>query len=103
MTIEINSGTIEERIIKILCRKYPITVEEMKKEIGISKSILERELAKLQSKQILLLEPLPDKTFIRLLRNDFRFIGKRAQRKFIKIKKGKKKESEKEYDGIMFG
>lgn len=101
MAIEIKNGTMEEKIIKILRNKYPITIKEMKKEMGISKSILTAELLKLQNKKILLLERLPDKTFIRLLRNDFRFIGRRAQRRFVKHKG--KKEKENEYEGTMFG
>ena len=52
-------------------------------------------------KGIVRLEPLPDKTYIRLIRQDFSFVGKKRQRKFIKHSKGKRQKS-KDYDGIMY-
>ncbi len=94
--IEIKTGTIEERIIKTLQNKYPITLKELSKELGISESKLKAELLKLQSKNILILEPLSDKIFIRLIRFDFVFVGRRRQYKFIKKKKIKGEEGEKE-------
>ncbi|KAA0003059.1 MAG: HTH domain-containing protein [Thermoplasmata archaeon] len=100
--IEIKSGTMEEKIIKILQKKYPITIEQIRSELKVSRAIIERELRKLQARGILLLEPLPDKTFIRLLRNDFRFIGRRHQYKFIKKKIGKREIKEEDEDDIMF-
>lgn len=100
--IEIKCGTLEEKIIKILQKKYPITIEEIKKELKISRSIVERELKKLEARGILMLEPLPDRTFIHLLRNDFRFIGRRHQYKFIKRKRGKREEIKEEGNDIMF-
>jgi DNA-binding MarR family transcriptional regulator len=99
--IEITRGTLEEQIIKILQKNYPITVNDIKEKMNISKQQILRILNKLQVKGIIQLEPLPDKIYIRLLRNDFSFIGKKRQRKFIKHKTGKKPES-KEYDGIMY-
>jgi predicted ArsR family transcriptional regulator len=99
--IEITSGTLEERIIKLLQKTYPITVKDIKKELNVSKSIVLRVLQKLQIKGIVKLEPLPDKTYVRLLRHDFSFIGKKRQRKFIKHHTGKKQKTE-EYDGIMY-
>ena len=100
--IEIKSGTLEEKIIKVIQHQYPITIEELRKKIGISKKILEMEIKKLQSKQIILLEPLPDRVYIRLARTDFHFIGRQTQQRFVKRKSGKKNEKE-EYDGVMFG
>ena len=61
-----------------------------------------RVLQKLQVKGIIQLEPLPDKTYIRLLRNDFSFIGKKRQKKIIKHHSGKKKQEPEDYDGIMY-
>lgn len=100
--IEITSGTLEERIIKLLQKIYPITVEDMKEELNISKDIVFRALKKFQIKGIIKLEPLPNKTYVRLLRHDFSFIGKKRQRKFIKHKSGSKKQESEEYDGIMY-
>ena len=92
--IEITSGTLEERIIKILQKTYPITVSDIEKKTRVSKKIIIRCLQKLQTKGIIQMEPLPGKTYIRLLRNDFRFIGKRRQQKFVKHYSGKKKQQQ---------
>ena len=100
--IEITSGTKEEKIIKILQKTYPITVTDLKERLHISKDNLIRILQKLQIKGILQLEPLPDKTFIRLKRHDFKFIGKKRQKKFIKHHSGIKKQDSEEYEGIMY-
>ena len=99
--IEITSGTLEERIIKILQKTYPITVEEIKVKLKISKAIVLRTLIKFQTKGFVTLEQLPDKTFVRLLRHDFSFVGKKRQRKFKKHTQAKKQEK-KDYDGFMY-
>jgi DNA-binding transcriptional ArsR family regulator len=102
MPIEIESDSLEARILRILLETYPITVSDLKWELKISPNILERALKALQSRGILELEKMPDKTFIRLVRRDIAFVGKKAtQRKRFKHK-GKKPEK-KEYDGMMFG
>jgi len=100
--IEITRGTLEEQIIKVLQKNYPITIKELAGKLHLSKTLVLRILNKLQIKGILKLEPLPDKTYIRLLRNDFSFIGKKRQKKFIKHQKTHKKRENKEYDGIMY-
>jgi len=100
--IEITTGTLEERIIKLLQKIYPITVDDIKKELNVSKDMVVRSLKKFQMKGIIGLEPLPDKTYVRLLRRDFSFIGKKRQRKFIKHRTGKKKQKTEEYNGIMY-
>ena len=99
--IEITSGTLEERIIKILQKTYPITVKELKNNLNVSNIIILRALNKMQIQGILVLDILPDKTFIRLLRHDFSFVGKRRQRKFKKHTSSKKQQK-KEYNGDMF-
>jgi hypothetical protein len=100
--IEITSGTIEEQIIKILQKYYPITVSELKKKLNVSRENIIRVLQKFQIKGIVQLEPLPDRIFIRLLRRDFKFIGKKRQKKFIKHQSGTKRQESDEYDGIMY-
>ena len=99
--IEITRGTLDEQIIKILQKTYPVTVNELKKKLHLSKQQIIRILKKLQVKGIVRLEPLPDKTYIRLLRNDFSFVGKKRQRKFIKHSRSKRHKS-KDYEGIMY-
>ncbi len=102
--IEIKKGTLEERIIKTLEEEYPITLKELSKKLGISENILKAKLLKMQTKNILVLEPLPDKIYVRLIRFDFMFVGKRSQYKFIKKKKMKGDKEEKEDDNsIMYG
>lgn len=100
--IEIINGTLEERIIKLLQKSYPITIDNIAEEMHISKTIAMRELKKLQAKSVLELESLPDKIFIRLLRNDFSFIGKKRQRKSIKHNKRKKAQEPEECNDIMY-
>jgi predicted ArsR family transcriptional regulator len=99
--IEINRGTLDEQIIKILQKTYPITVEQLKIKLHLSKQQVIRTLNKLQIKGIVRLDILPDKTYVRLLRHDFSFLAKKRQRKFIKHSKSKTHES-KNYDGIMY-
>jgi DNA-binding MarR family transcriptional regulator len=100
--IEIVKGTLEEQIIKLLQKTYPITISDIEKKLHVSRKMIVRSLQKFQVKGIVQLEPLPDKTYIRLLRKDFSFIGKKRQRKFIKRRSIKKKQKSEEYEGIMY-
>lgn len=100
--IEITNGTIEERIIKLLQKVYPITITDVEKQLKLSRATVQRVLQKFLMKSIIQLEPLSDKTYIRLLRSDFSFIGKKRQKKFIKHQKGKIQKKPDDYVGIMF-
>ena len=98
-------GTVEERILRILQEVYPITIGDLEKELRISRKTIEVALHKLQLRGILQLEPLPDKTYIRLLRRDFKFIQKRRQYRFIKHRRYStdvKGGFEDEEDNIMY-
>ncbi len=100
--IEIERGSLEARIIEVLLEVYPITIEELRDELSLSEKMLERGLKRLQTRGIIALEPLPDKIYIRLVRRDFHFIGRKVtQRKPLKRSGGKKKG--KEYDGFAYG
>ena len=100
--IEIERGSSEARIIEVLLEVYPITIEELRKELSLSEKMLERGIKRLQIKGIIELEPLPDKVYIRLLRRDFHFIGRKVtQRRPIKRSGGSNKG--KEYDGVAYG
>ncbi|MFQ6061473.1 MAG: transcriptional regulator [Thermoplasmata archaeon] len=102
MPVEIESDSLEARLLQILLKAYPVTLSDLKWELKVSSRILMRTLRALQSRGILELEELPDKTFVRLLRTDISFLGKKAtQRKRFK-RKGRKPKKE-EYEGIMFG
>ena len=100
--IEITAGTLEERIIRFLQKTYPVTICDVKNELNVSKKMVERVLHKFQVKNIVQLEMLSDRTYIRLLRNDFRFIGRKQQRKFIKHVKGNRNQEPDGYDGMMY-
>ena len=100
--IEIVNGTLEEQIIKLLQETYPITIADLEKKLHISRNMIIRVLQKLQIKGIVQLEPLPERTYIRLVRRDFRFVGKKRQKKFIKHRSGKKSQDPEKYDGIMY-
>jgi len=100
--IEIVTGTIDEQIIRMLLKTYPVTVYDIERSLHLSKTTIFRVLQKLQNKGILRLEPLPGKTYIRLLRRDFSFIGKKHQRKFIKHHTKSKKRLPKNYEGMMY-
>ncbi|MFO7677246.1 MAG: HTH domain-containing protein [Thermoplasmatota archaeon] len=100
--IEIVNGSLEEQIIKILQKIYPITIADLEKKLHLSTNTIVRVLQKLQSRGIVQLEPLGDTTFIRLLRKDFRFIGKKRQKKFIKHYTGEKIPEPGKYDGDMY-
>lgn len=65
MNVQVDS--LQARIIAILKDWYPITVEELKDELALPSRVLERSLKSLMVKGVIALEPLSDKTFIRLL------------------------------------
>jgi len=65
MTIKLSA--LEIRIISILKDWYPITVEELRDELSLRPSQLDRVLKALMVKGIVALEPLSDKSYIRLL------------------------------------
>jgi len=99
--MEINKDSMEARILKFLMENYPITVKELSKGIGVKGSALKPILLELRRMRIIDFDFLPDKTFIRLLRNDFSFVGiKPEQRKGI-VKKSSRHEI-KDYEGIAY-
>jgi Mn-dependent DtxR family transcriptional regulator len=102
--IEIDNGSIDAQIIKILQKKYPVTIDEIEQELKLSHGRILRVLNQLHVKGIVLLEPLPDTIYVRLLRHDFKFVGKRRQRKFIKHHRTQKPfKVESDDDDIMYG
>lgn len=65
MKVQVDS--LQARIISILKDWYPITVEELRDELSLPTGVLERALKALMVKGVIALEPLTDKTYIRLL------------------------------------
>ncbi len=99
MPIEIKQGSIEEKILKAIKDRYPITVKEVQKELGLQEKKVEMGLRSLQKKGIIQLEPLPDKTYIRQIRGDVFFLGRNpTQRRRYKHKGGKKRKKKEEED-----
>lgn len=60
----------EMRVLKVLQDWYPITVEELREELRMREDTLERTLKAMVSKGVVALEPLSDKTYVRLLMSD---------------------------------
>ncbi len=60
----------EMRILKILQDWYPVTVEEIREELRMREDTLERALKSMVVKGVVALEPLSDKTYVRLLMSD---------------------------------
>jgi len=101
--IEVLHGSLEERILRYLLEAYPVTTAMLARDLRVPKSRLNRQLKALVLRGIVELEDLPDKTFVRLLRQDFSFFGyKDSQRKRFKRSGGNRKAS-KDVEGPMFG
>jgi DNA-binding transcriptional regulator LsrR (DeoR family) len=100
--IEIITGSLEEQIIKLLQKSYPITTFEIAQKLRVSRREIEWILKKFQIKGIVKLEPLPNITYVRLLRNDFLFVGSKQQRRIIKNTTENKKEENGNYNDIMY-
>jgi hypothetical protein len=93
MPIEIRTGTNEERVIRLLMARYPVTDRDVSKELGIRLEVVQRILKALATQGIVSLEPLEDKTYVRLLRRDFHFVGRSpTQKRALKHTTGKKRK-----------
>ena len=85
MTIEIKTGTNEELVIRFLLSHYPVTDKDVAKGLGLKLAAVRRILKGLAAQGIVTLEPLEDKTYVRLARKDFRFVGRSpVQKKALK-------------------
>jgi predicted ArsR family transcriptional regulator len=100
--IEITAGSLEEHIIRVLQKIYPITTVELAQRLHVSRREIEWMLQKFQVKGIVKLEPLPDKTYVRLLRNDFQFMRMKHQRKPGKQPVEQIKEDQTDANDIMY-
>ena len=100
--IEIKGGTVEEKIIKHLQKTYPITIKDLEDALHLSRTRIIRVLQQFQVNGIVQLESLPDKTYVRLLRFDFKFVTKKRQRKFIKHQRTKRQYQQTDDDSIMY-
>jgi len=87
--IEIITGSLEEHILKILQQTYPVTLEDLEGQLQVKHEVLIRTIKKLQLQGIVSVDPLPGASFIRLLRSDIVFVGKKRQKKFVKHRRFK--------------
>jgi DNA-binding MarR family transcriptional regulator len=62
----IKKDSIEEQILRILRTRYPVTVEEIKRELKLHPERIDRALRTLIDSGYIELDILPDKTFVRL-------------------------------------
>ena len=91
MSLEITTGTTEELVLRLLLRKYPVTDKDVARELGLKPDVVLRVLKAFASQGVVALEPLGDVTYIRLLRRDFRFVGRSVtQKKALKHRVGKR-------------
>ena len=65
MNITLNA--LESRVVAVLTKRYPITTDELGEELSVRPDTLKRTLKTLEVKGVLILEPLPDKSYIRLV------------------------------------
>lgn len=101
--IEIERGSMAERIIKAVQENYPITIKEIASKLGVSIKKITMEIIKLQKRGIVDIDILPDKKFVRMIRYDIVFVGRQRQYKLIKKKKRSTKNIEKDNDdSIMY-
>jgi len=102
MVLEMREGTLESRIVHLLLEMYPVTAADIERELKARPGLLDRTLKALALRGVVELERLPDRTYVRLLRFDFAFVGrKESQRRRVKHR-GRKPEKPKEYQGPMF-
>ena len=94
--MQIRLSKDELRVVSIVKDWYPITTEELRDELSMRMDTLQRILKGLVVKGIVSLEPLPDKTYVRLLVPDLEVNPKRRPRP----KTGD--EPEDIYDALMY-
>lgn len=99
--IEIKKDSMEARILRFLMENYPVTVRELVQGLKVKDSTLMPRLNELKKTGILELDVLPDKTFIRLLRTDFGFVGIKAEQRRGLVRKSFRKREE-DYEGIAY-
>ena len=96
--IEVDEGSVEGRILKILLELYPATYREVEKEVGVPPMAFKRAIGQLQRRGVLGVEGTGGRLFLTLLRTDILFHrsggGKRPKKPVVpKV----------ENDGPMYG
>ncbi|MFO7990905.1 MAG: helix-turn-helix domain-containing protein [Thermoplasmata archaeon] len=92
-----DSDSLEAKLIRLLMEGRPVTVEDAARELNISEKKVKRVAKGLASRGIVEMEPLPDKTYLRLKRTDVSFHGTNpSQERAVKHKKSKRKKKKEE-------
>lgn len=96
MPVQVESDSLQARLLELLMGSEKLTIEEAAKELSVSKERLERVVKKLASRGILRIQELPDKKYLDLVRTDIQFQGVNpSQEDAVKHKKsGKEKKDE---------
>ena len=107
MPVTIQSGSEDEKIIRFIMKKYPITNMDIARAAGIKLDRVNLILRKFEKRGILQLDVLPDVWYVRLISGEIRFVGTNpTQQKKLKHKKRKKKKKllkkRDTYDGMMY-
>jgi predicted transcriptional regulator len=97
MNIQVDA--LQARIIDILKDWYPITVEELRDELSLPSGVLERSLKSLMVKGVIALEPLTDKTYIRLLIPELVFEREKSKKPRTRKKREPPKKTD---DSLMY-
>ncbi len=92
--VQVKANSIDAKVLKVLLDRYPIDIGEVAVELNLPIRRVQRAIKAMEQRGWVALETLSDKTFIRMKRFDFTFIGRDdTQRKAVKHKKkGKKKK-----------
>ncbi|MDG6226014.1 MAG: hypothetical protein QCI82_10955 [Candidatus Thermoplasmatota archaeon] len=108
--VQLDSGSKEAMIVSVLLKRYPIDDQEIATMTGLSIKEVRRLLKGMEDRGWLLLDRLPDRHYVRLLRRDFTFVGRvQTQKRPVKHKnrdRSKDRIKEKilrdEHDVIMY-
>ena len=85
-------GSLELRILEIVRDNYPVTTEDLRKELRVSKVKMDLALKRLEKMGYLEYDVLPDKVFIRLRVIP---VGPEAKKSKKKAKKKRRRKREK--------
>ena len=107
--VQVLATSPEAKLLKVLFERYPIDDLELSKRTGLDIMEVRRALNGMEGRGWVKLDRLPDRTFVRLLRKDFLFLGRdETQRKAVKHKKGRGDKHTREkllhddHDDIMY-
>jgi DNA-binding MarR family transcriptional regulator len=99
--VQVEAGSKEAKIIRVLLERYPIDSGQVQQETGLSRSEVDRTLKGMEDRGWIELERLPEKVFVRLRRADFTFIGRVETQKRAVKHKGKRKDKDRAREKVL--